>query len=556
MDSGLGVDFSDMRGKNGRSGPSLPAEFRKLGPRALALELGALPRALAFVDQHRPVHAAADGHADDNFGFTETIGGVNLDVRVKLAADLSAEFAVTETKNGRGISTRYLLPSGGLKGFASLPCPDQNGVVYASDTLRGAVITEVLDRGHVVGYYHLSFAHNTKMRGQVASDAKLDTVDLNNTVQLAERVGGPESAIGQAYAEAKIKQHTVIDMRTGQYVPDQSSVTGEAQLSGLLRLFEKTFTTGALARLKKAADDGFAKTVDDATKNYRELEKGWNTPNTCAHLKFTPESDTITLKPGSSGVFSGEIAAKEGGFASGKWTLTNQTGAIFSQPTAQGKNLLFGYDVPAVGPDLAGASFDVTSKAGRAAGNWTQPVGSNAIQTISGNFSSESRIPTMAGDSVLSVTGSVGYRRSSPSALGGANGTFALIGGGYTVTASGIDSTLATACHQTGTAHFGLDGGSFSANGTGPGFVAPYDYSFTASKSGTPTMQITRSNCPPGAESMEGTTAIIPVSNFFGPGDSHSSTDGVNFADSETSSAGGGSSSFTWALQGSTKPRS
>jgi hypothetical protein len=548
MDSGLGVDFSDAHGKNGRRGPSLPAEFRKLGPRALALEVSALPRALAFVDAHRPVHTAADRHDNDNFGFTETINGVNLDVRVKLAADLSAEFAVTETKNGRGIRTRYLLPSNGLKGFQSLGCPDRNGVIDATDRLMGAVITEVLDHGRVVAYYNLTFAHNTKMHGQVADDAKLDTVDLSNKVQLAERVGGPESAIGQAYAEATIKQHTVIDMRTGEYVPDQSSVTGEAQLSGLLRLFEKTFTAGALGRLKKAADDGFAKTVEDAIKHYRELETSWNTPNTCAKLQFTPASNSTTLKPGSSGLISAEVAANAGGLATGKWTITNQRGAAFSPATATGENPFFSYQVPAIGPDQASASFAVTSKAGRATGDWTQPVGRNDINHISGNFSGESRVTTMAGDSVLSVTGSVGYDRSFPSGLGGPNGVFSLVGGGYTVTASGIDSTFATACQQTGTAHFGFDGGSFNANGTGPGFGAPFDYSFTATKSGTPTMQITRSSCPD--PSQNNTTAIIPVQNQFGPLNSHSSADGIRFADSDSSSSSGGSFSLTWAFQG------
>jgi hypothetical protein len=149
---------------------------------------------------------------------------------------------------------------------------------------------------------------------------------------------------------------------------------------------------------------------------------------------------------------------------------------------------------------------------------------------------------------VLSVTGSVGYDRTSPAGLGGANGVFSLVGGGYTVTASGIDSSLATACHQTGTAHFGFDGGSFQANGTGPGFGAPYDYSFSASKSGNPTMQITRTNCPD--PSQENTTFTLPVQTFFSPLDSHSSADGINFADSETSSSSGGSSSFTWSFQG------
>jgi hypothetical protein len=40
------------------------------------------------------------------------------------------------------------------------------------------------------------------------------------------------------------------------------------------------------------------------------------------------------------------------------------------------------------------------------------------------------------------------------------------------------------------------------------------------------------------------------IQNFFSPLDAHSSTDGIQFADSESSSSGIGSSTFAWAFQG------
>src|SRR4029077_17071676 len=146
-------------------------------------------------------------------------------------------------------------------------CPDANGALDATDSLRARIDTEVLDtHDRPVEFFTQTITQSTRMHGEVAEDAKLDRVVVDDTLQLGESAGGPEAEFTGS-VQATIKREARINMRTGAYEPSTSTATGDVQLSGLLRLLESRFKANALARLKASADRGFAATVDTAIKD-------------------------------------------------------------------------------------------------------------------------------------------------------------------------------------------------------------------------------------------------------------------------------------------------
>lgn len=153
--------------------------------------------------------------------------------------------------------------------------------------------------------------------------------------------------------------------------------------------------------------------------------------------------------------------------------------------------------------------------------------------------------------SILSWSGSATYVRSLPGP--GADGTFNLQTSQYTVVASGRDGSGLTTCNQSGTKTVMGGTGQIQVSGTPPDLDPPYTY--TGDLHGppfeAPTMKVTLSGCPPGAEDYEG--AEVDVTMAFAPFDVEDqvSGDGVAFTGSRTENFGALSVTWNWSLTGS-----
>lgn len=152
--------------------------------------------------------------------------------------------------------------------------------------------------------------------------------------------------------------------------------------------------------------------------------------------------------------------------------------------------------------------------------------------------------------------GSVTFSRLSPAPFGGADGIYQATSGGYTVVASGVDSSGLTGCRQSGSKTFRVAGGALTATGTGPTLARPYAYTFNVEppSSPPPSMTITRFDCPPSVppELGDGTTFTGGLGAAISTVQTHSSPDGKTFSGAEDQTFGGSGLSFSWSFRGTT----
>lgn len=134
---------------------------------------------------------------------------------------------------------------------------------------------------------------------------------------------------------------------------------------------------------------------------------------------------------------------------------------------------------------------------------------------------------------------------------GPSDGIVRFAGGEYTVNASGRDGSGVTLCQQTGTKHFTIPAGArtLQSDGGGPDRVAPYSYTLQVLQPAQ-TMTITRIGCPPNTDPGNGTTFVALLNLPFQTTRSHSSADGISFADSEDQGASGLGFRWSWSLTG------
>jgi hypothetical protein len=173
------------------------------------------------------------------------------------------------------------------------------------------------------------------------------------------------------------------------------------------------------------------------------------------------------------------------------------------------------------------------------------------IKHIEGTFDT-----SFAYGPVLTYTGNVKFDRVGPALFDGAEGVFAVVGGQYTLTVSGLDLTGATGCQQSGSKQFEIpaNSGSISVTGTEPEHLEPYTYTLGVSTiSPFNTMDITLHSCPPGAESYEGHVwSNYPAGGLsLNPPDTYVSDDGITFAGSHAETQGIATLTESWSLTGS-----
>ena len=305
-------DLSGLRDRRGRRGASTRKIFDQVNRRAYSGMQRAIPNALTRLDRLklRARAARTRGHAavSDTYSF-DLGGGAQIDIRLSLARQATAEFRVNAAGGGSGFRTTISFNID--SGFRSRGCPGADGVIEGKDGLHTRITTEKLERNRVVALYGIDMETRTTMKGHNAADAKLDDIDpLKDVQKIREISDGPD--VGRIDVRAEITRQTKVNMRNGQYDPGRSSVSSSVRLAGLTRLLQAFFSSGVQARLQRAADEGFAATVQKAIDKYRELETGWNTPNTCVQAVFDQASFSKVLKKGTSGPFSAKLTLSRG----------------------------------------------------------------------------------------------------------------------------------------------------------------------------------------------------------------------------------------------------
>lgn len=473
--------------------------------------------------------------------FTTSSGGVNMSASIGPGgASIALEF-----ERG-GVTYRFRYETDGLCDSIEVPrCPTASGTVDARGSQRDRAVVQVLQGGQVVSSNSVTVSRETKVHGQVAADALLDYLDVEDMVRIQISVRGASAG----NLRSTIKRNVRVDMRSGRYDPSQARVV----------------ITGDPA-LDRSDNSGFGAAVGSAMSKYYRREsgyQGWSRFDRdeqgtfCARIVWDPQTATKTLRRNEPWSFNGHVDADSsagGGTASdASWEITEQGNGIFSPTSARAQQLTVQVVVTNAGPQLAAsAEFRVKSTAGvdiRRYSINTEDV--PTINRIAGTFDVETDF-----GSVFRWAGNVAFNRTSPAIFGGASGFFFVGGGQYTVTASGMDFSGATGCQQSGSQQFSLppNSGNISVSGTGTTQVAPYEYSFNINAGGGPsdTMDITLHSCPPGAESYEG---YVWQDIQVPPLDAHSegqaiSADGIGYAGSYSENQGGATFAQSWSFTG------
>ena len=296
-------------------------------------------------------------------------------------------------------------------------CPTSQGVVEGTDNINGEIKVEQLENAAVVESTSTKITITTTLRGEVHTDAKLHFLEIDRTEAYATSVGYGRW-LG-ASTQTTMRRRATLAMPSGSVVSGTGSLDVQQSFRGLLSfLVDQAAARNAVIKAaQRASDEAWSKFTDEAVKKYREREAGWQKAGACAELEFAPKSNTLRVRLGQQGLFTGTVKAQRGGAAEGRWNVTARSKlGVRPAGDATAARLPWRYRVD--GEGKVSVTFRVTSKAGVASGTWEQG-GSNLPRQITGTFSGSSgdarlsiswsgRI-TFVRDNAYSGTGKAGY---------------------------------------------------------------------------------------------------------------------------------------------------
>ena len=373
----------------------------------------------------------------------------------------------------------------------------------------------------------------TTFRGIVGDDAKLKRVEVHNTEVATLSLGGDDRGFDISI-RTLVQRITTVSMPSGDFNLGASVVNADISGSGISAGERRAAQAQIEAGMRREADKQFRDIVKNAIDRYKVTEEGWQRPNACASITFTPASNTKRLRRGETGSFTARTNAKPGGSpATASWTRTGSANAPFSPETASANPTRFSHG----GVTRAGRGVNVSatvksvSKAGIAQATWTQPTRDDGvINRISGTFNGTWKAETPNGTGIMTFLGDVAYERIRPPRAPAHPACYELVSGGYNLTLSGLDVSTTSGCRMTGSGHIPFLVGQSTMNVSDGG--APYTYAWEAFTAvpPAPTGSINgrRTNCPPGSEGFEGTTFQI---NLFAPirATGQTSADGITY---------------------------
>lgn len=499
--------------------------------------LKALPKALAFIDRHggsgraprllssAPALASA-GCAPGPAGPTGHTGGASV-------GTLGDNGGYIDASAGGGLRVRVTFVScKGASNFRIPECPTANGTVDASATGEFRATIEIWNGDQFVSRNSSTFEDKAKTHGEVGPDAKLRFIDVEHTQEIFI------VASGGIVIRGGVTRKVRIEMPGGSYDPAAASV----------RFYGDPIDA-------KSGADAFASTAASALSAYQAAEPRWSTFKApyCAEPVFSPDSNTLKLKKGDSKQLAIHAKAKQdGGQATGaKWTLLGSVNADFSPTSSESPAPTVSYTVtnaPPAGEVRVTVKF--TSTAGVGEKSWTQPTETSAIERIDGTFSQL----TDNGGSVFTAAGNATFQRWTPAILSAPEGSFKMVSGLYTFTASG-KSVGTPLCSQKGSGQFAVQKDSeFSVFSQAFNEEPPYQYNFDVSSdnsSGLPTITVQYYGCSGSATELEGDTYEYPAAMSVYTTEPQLSADGITFADTEVQSGPNYEVATAWNFVGS-----
>jgi hypothetical protein len=304
--------------------------------------------------------------------FTSGSGGDTLTGTSRIGNG-EATVGIGGTVSGGGKTLKFSYEEDVCGQLDTIPkCPTAQGTVDATKRTRQKVSIDVTEAGKSIFSQTYVWLGNARLHGQVADDAKLDTLDVDDQETF--------QASGSKLTGTLVTTfHVRVDMRTGNYDPAGATAT---------------FTDASGASTASPSRESFASFIGKQISDYRRHEDGWLQPNSCATLELSPAAGKLLLKKGQTGQLQARVKAEDGGTPTGgKWTLSAPANATFNPSEANGPQTQFGYTVTRAGAGIKVlATVRATSPAGVGREEWWEPTKEDLPDRFSGTFSGENRV--------------------------------------------------------------------------------------------------------------------------------------------------------------------
>jgi hypothetical protein len=437
----LKLDFGRVGGRRIPSLESVLGRRRARVARGRLLKM--LPKLLRRVDRgaRGSAMASADGCRADGPTFNENANGGSL--------GLSNGNGQMSADAGGNTRVQVTFPAGNCNRYDVPACPTAEGVVAGRAERPLDIHLRIWEGDELVLNQSYQTVGRAKLRGQVADDAKLDHLDIDDEVVYRLSYGG-SSAGRHVLLNAEIARSTQVNMRTGHYVPRESNVHVLLRVNGR--------AVGAAEELQAASDLSarfareFADLVKSAIRIYRAGERDWNEhANSCAKIEFSPRPGTRTLSRGERGTVRATVDAVRGGSPRrARWRISAPVNATFAprQATPNPFSPSFTVASSPSGTQVRGR-FRATSRAGVAEATWTQPI-RGLPNRISGSWHN---VVDSEGKHVV-VTFNATFVKV-PSTTPSLKGEYDLTSGTGTWQLSGTEDT----CNVSGSGSFSVGGG-------------------------------------------------------------------------------------------------
>jgi hypothetical protein len=534
-----------VKGKKRKRAHTLQSGYGAAGKKVQKKLLGALPKALSFIDRRGGARSsllssgpalASSGCDVGPAGPTGHTGGASVGL-------LGDNGGYIDASAGHGFRVRVTFVScRGANSFHIPDCPTANGTLEATAGGEFRATIEIWDGDNLVSRNSSTFEGKAKAHGEVGPDAKLKSIDVEHTQEIFI------VASGGIVIRGGVTRKVRIAMPGGAYDPAAAGV----------RYFGDQIASDSGA-------SAFADTTASALSAYKGAEPRWSTFNPgggyCAEPVFVPDSNALKLKKGDKkqlGIYA--KARQDGGRATGAiWSLVAPLNASFNPGASNDAAPNFDYTVTNIPVgDKVKVTVKFTSTAGVGEGAWIQPIeAGQAINHLTGTFGGFYESP---GGTVHTWSGSANFDRIGPSPSSGSAGIYEMTSGSASLTVSGETrkGEPEYTCQVSGSLAYSELGklGSSLVSAVGPE-TGPftYEYSLEMFLPGTeppePTVEVEFSSCGEKSDELNGTTDLDPPhwKLFFFEG--QNSPDGLDFSGEIDESSGETTKEQHWSFHGS-----
>src|SRR3954454_13217837 len=206
----------ERKGAAGRAARKAIKVIGRATPRLLAQATAtrvALPRSGPGKCTEPPLQTSSSSSLGGGASATVSTGadGMSMDTTVPLPGGFTA--------------TSHVNLGAPCDGYTGASCPTADGLLEGKDR-NSYDLSFVLRKGSdIVSVFASKLADSTTIKGETADDAKLDTLDLESTVDQTIVTGGSQAGYGPVTLKLRMRRHVQVDMRSGLYRPGHALVS-------------------------------------------------------------------------------------------------------------------------------------------------------------------------------------------------------------------------------------------------------------------------------------------------------------------------------------------